>query len=251
MASERRRRQHQDEELLELVRIGAIEESEVAKQRGLYNQRQSRLGDELAESTTRRVIIIILLVLILIPVLMYTPANNGPEFVTKFLHTFNTNQVVSAASQQAVLDVFIQHVTKDYKSRAVPYLDITPMAPFNPYVNFPGYLSSLRPDQKLSEYYATTIGGTPYITDAIWSLQEYARDTAVFSLVTTIFIAIILVGAALVFANDAEVLVIAPIKRMMNMVEAVAADPLKPLHFHHNKSDNQIGKRSLLYFCFY
>eukprot|EP01032_Pedospumella_encystans_P016518 gene16518-18846_t len=47
VASERRRRQHQDEELLELVRIGAIEESEVAKQRGLYNQRQSRLGDEL------------------------------------------------------------------------------------------------------------------------------------------------------------------------------------------------------------
>lgn len=93
VASERRRRIQQDEELLELVRIGAIEESELAKQRGLYNQRQSRLGDELAESTTRRVIIIILLVLILIPVLMYTPTNHGPEFATKFLHTFNTDQV--------------------------------------------------------------------------------------------------------------------------------------------------------------
>ena len=83
---------------------------------------------------------------------------------------------------------------------------------------------------------------TTYVTDAIYSLQEYARSQAVFSIVTTIFVAIVLVGAALVFANDAETLVIAPIKRMMNMVEAVAADPLKPLHFHHNKSGDQMGE---------
>ena len=39
---------------------------------------------------------------------------------------------------------------------------------------------------------------------------------------------------SLVFTTDTQNMVIAPIERMMNMVESVARDPLKPLTFDHS-----------------
>jgi hypothetical protein len=241
VASERRKRQKQEEELLELVRLGAIEESDVAKQRGLYNQRQSRLGDQLSESTTRRVIILVLIVLIILPLLLTSTPNSGPEFGTKMLHAFNKAEHVSPEAKQVVLDVFNSKLTSVYDGRFVSYLSVTPMAAQDPYVVFPAYLDSLRDNQKLREDYISFSGGITFATRAIFSLQALSRSQATFSIITTIFVAVILVGGARVFAADAELLVIAPIKRMMNMVEAVAADPLAPLQFQHGGVKDQAG----------
>jgi hypothetical protein len=237
VASERRRRAKQEEELEELVSLGAISEADIAKQRGLYNQRQSRLGDQLSESTTRRVIILVLIVLIILPLLLSAPKNNGTDFATTMLHNFNKSPAVSAEAKQVVLDTFTQQLAKNYTSRFVEYLSVIPLSSINPYIYFPANLESLRENEKLTEQFVTVRGGTTYLTEAIFSLQSLSREQALFSILTTIFVAIILVGGALVFAADAEELVIAPIKRMMNMVEAVAADPLAPLHFQHGNKD--------------
>ena len=43
IAAERRMRQQQDKELMELVRVGAIQYEDIAKHRALYNQRQVRV----------------------------------------------------------------------------------------------------------------------------------------------------------------------------------------------------------------
>jgi hypothetical protein len=237
VTSERRRRAKQEEELLELVQLGAIDEADVAKQRGLYNARQSRLGDQLSESTTRRVIVLVLIVLIILPLLLPSTQNNGPEFATKMLHAFNTATDVSPEAKQVMLDTFTQQLTHNYSSRFVGYLSVTPLAERDPWVWFPAYLDSLRDNQKLTEAYYTVQGSVHYATEAIFSLQELTRQQALYSILTTIFVSIVLVGGALVFTQDAEALVIAPIKRMMNMVEAVAADPLAPLQFQHGAKD--------------
>ena len=242
VASERRRRQKHEAEMIELVNIGAIDEKDLLKQRGLYNLRQSRLGDQLSESTTRRVIILVLLVLIVYPLLTYTTNNIGPEFATRMLHNFNTNTNISDASKQVVLDVFLSEYTNNRTNRDVGYASIIPMAPYNPYVYFKANLDSLRDNQKLTESYTSYINNMLYSTEVIYSLQELTRSEAMYSILTTIFVAIILIGGALVFAADAEVLVIKPIERMMNMVEAVAADPLAPLHFQHNGDSGNTGE---------
>jgi hypothetical protein len=240
VASERRRRAHQEAELLELVRLGVIAQEDVDKQRGLYNTRQSRLGDQLSESTTRRVIIMILVMLIILPLLLYSPANVGPEFATRMLHTFHTSQHVSGEAKQIVLDTFVSSLVNNYNNRFVERLDLDPtfpLSPQNPYVYYASSLDNLRDKARIDEVYVSTVGGTEYVTSAVLSFAALVRQQATFSILMTIFVAFMMVGGALVFTNDAEQLVIAPIERMMNMVEGVAADPLAPLQFEKHARD--------------
>ena len=63
-------------------------------------------------------------------------------------------------------------------------------------------------------------------------IHAYTTESLIFteslySILLTIFVGFMLVGFAVIFTNDTERLVIKPIERMMNMVEAVAADPLQ------------------------
>ena len=240
VASERRRRAQQEQELLELVRLGVIRQSDVDKQRGLYNTRQSRLGDQLSQSTTRRVIVMILIILIILPVLLYSAPNEGPEFATRMLHTFHKSGGVSDEAKQVVLDTFVNKLVANYDDRFVERLDLIPsfpLSPQNPYVFYQSSLNNLRESARLDIDYVSTVSSTTYTTAAIFGFKQLAREQAMYSILTTIFIAIVMVGGALIFTNDAEVLVIAPIERMMNMVEGVAADPLAPLQFEKHSKD--------------
>lgn len=244
VAAERRKRQQQDAELEELVRVGVIKYEDIEKQRALNNQGNSRLGDQLSESTTRRVIIMILIMLIVLPLLLYFPENKRRDFATHMLQTFNTDATVSAASQQAVLDTFLASMHDNYNNRYVAYLDVQPYAPLNPaspYVYWAANLEGVRKEAKFPEYRYEIIATVQHYTSVIFNLTQLVRKTAMYSILTTIFVAIMMVGGALVFTNDAQRLVIAPIERMMNMVEAVAADPLATLHFEDEGDGNQAG----------
>lgn len=57
-----------------------------------------------------------------------------------------------------------------------------------------------------------------------------------FSIILTIFVGIMMVGGAITFASDAQRLVIAPIERMVNLVEAVAKNPLAVFSSSHNNA---------------
>lgn len=197
----------------------------------------SRLGDQLSESTTRRVIIMILIMIVVVPLLLYFPDSRGREFGTLMLHTFNTNPSVGTAAQQDVLNTFLHTFQATYNNRYVDYLSAVPMLTPDPYINFHANIKGLREISRKEEYFSTTIGATTYTTSAIFSLVQLVRDTATFSIILTLFVAVMLVGGSLVFTADAQRLVIKPIERMMNMVEAVAANPLEKFQF----DDSQTG----------
>jgi hypothetical protein len=240
VASQRSRRAAQEEELMELVRLGVIQREEVDKQRGLYNNRQSRLGDQLSESTTRRVIVMILIMLVILPLLLNNRPNDGPAFATTMLHKFHTSTSVSAEAKQAVLDTFMTELVGTYNNRFVAKLDLTPPLPLqdqNPYVYYDSYYHNLRDREILDEIQTTTEGVDSVRTAATFSFKFRVRQESTFSILMTIFVAVMMVGGSLVFTNDAETLVIAPIERMMNMVEGVAADPLAPLQFEKHAND--------------
>jgi len=241
VANEHRARIQHQEELMELVRIGALKREDVEKQQGLYNIRQSRLGDRLSESTTRRVIVMILLMIIIVPILLYSPPNDGPDFAMNMLHAFNAadGAVVTPQAKNAMITQFVTSFTDKYNNRYVDRLSAVPSYAPDPYVYYAANVANLRQHGRLEERRSSAPN---VVTDAIFSLVLLAREQAQMSIITTIFIAIMLVGSALVFTNDAQQLVIAPIERMMNMVEGVAADPLKPLHFHHASGPTQTGE---------
>ena len=247
VAAEKRLRQQQDIEIYELVRLGIIKYDDVEKQRALYKQGNSRLGDQLSESTTRRVIIMILIMLIILPLLLYFPNNNGREFGTKMLHNFNLDDTLNSETKQYFLDQFITIIKKNYDSRYIVLLNIEPYNSINitnPYLLYESNLDSLRENAKYIENFSNTDSSNVfYNTYIIYNLTSLVRQNATFSILMTIFVAIMMIGGSLIFTNDAQRLVIAPIERMTNMVEAVAADPLAPLHFDHsNEKGNSAGQ---------
>jgi class 3 adenylate cyclase len=242
IASERRARKAHEEELLEMARMGVITFEEVEKQSLLYNSRQSRLGEQLSESTTKKVIIMILVLLIIIPILIYTPYNYGPEFGIDMAHEFNMALVPNEAAEIAIQSL-LNGLRKSYSGRFLGFLIMDPTFGPNPYINFESNLRSVRKTARL-EYIFTSnstaqigIGYERYYTKIIYNLNETLRTQAQFSIITTVFVGIMMVGGAVIFSNDADRLVIKPIERMMNLVEAVAANPLANFSFDHLHSD--------------
>ncbi|CAK0828747.1 unnamed protein product, partial [Prorocentrum cordatum] len=60
----------------------------------------------------------------------------------------------------------------------------------------------------------------------VFDLRPWARKAAVFSILQTLFVCVILLIGALAFSHDANVLVLQPIERMINKVERIRDNPL-------------------------
>ena len=84
---ERRKRAHEEAELMELVHIGVMTMDDIEKTKAMYNDKQSRLGSQLSESTTKRVIIVVLVMLCILPLISVYDSNIGPQYATSLLET--------------------------------------------------------------------------------------------------------------------------------------------------------------------
>ena len=231
IASERRKKMAQEEEMMEQVHSGQLKYEEVVKQRELYNTRQSRLGEQLSESTTQRVVVLVLTMVCVLPLLDAPTANYGPKFATKFLHAFNSDPALSAGAKNTVMDIFTTRLGTKDNADYLMKLEYTggsdALATPSPW--HVDQLNNLR--MEATEIHTHTDGA--YTTTATFSYKWLEYDNAMFSILTTLFIAVLLVVGSLIFTADTQTMVIAPIERMMNMVEAVARDPLQPLSFDH------------------
>jgi hypothetical protein len=112
--------------ILTLYRQGLIDYDDEMKKLKLYSERGSKLGSQLSESTTRRVIVVVLLSLIIIPVLTYSPTNRSPDLSTEMLHHFNTNPDLSFEAKDAMLTQFLSE-HKPCTSVSVRTCSISPM----------------------------------------------------------------------------------------------------------------------------
>eukprot|EP01040_Poterioochromonas_malhamensis_P004263 gene4263-4566_t len=243
IAAEKRSRQEHEEALVELARIGALSWEEVESQKMLFNQRQSRLGKQLSESITRRVIIMILILLIIIPILIYSPSNDGPDFGAIAFNSFNLAQDVTPDAKTAAVNALWDGFTSSGNdNRYIEKLVMTPSITPNPYIYYPGSLESIRDNAILEWQYNTTVNGVVYYTHVIYSLNYYLRQIALYDILTTIFVAIMMIGGAVIFSNDAEQLVIKPIERMVTLVEAVAQNPLGKFEPFDMGEDDKTGQ---------
>lgn len=228
----KRQRRIQHEEYLELVRVGAVRYDEMHNP--LNNDRRSRLGTQLSQSTTQRVIIMVMIMVIIVPLIIYAPANEGPDFAIDLLNIFNINGNISRDSKSALANITVANLQRIYNRRYVGYLEVSPSLGDEPIVDFIANYNSLRETSKIDEFRSENIDGTTFTTRAIFNLRYLLFQGAINSILLTVVVAIIIFCGAVIFTADAQKLIIAPIERMMNMVEAVAANPLAQLEFDHS-----------------
>merc|ERR1711871_581761 len=243
--SERRRAANLEAELLELVRQGAVSYDEIETQRALYQQRQSKVGGLLSDSITRRVIIIVLLMLFGVPLLQSVTTNSERDFAVESLHYFNVNNA-DVATRYVAMDTFHKYAPNLLK------LEIKPASLWNFNLSDPtlqaigatvGYTNTYidqnkydkRRDEELFEITESSmVSNVEYSVTATFDLWPEASSINLYQILLTIFVSVMLVMGSVIFTSDAQRLVLDPIERMMNMVEAVAKDPLQPLQFQHD-----------------
>jgi len=59
-----------------------------------------------------------------------------------------------------------------------------------------------------------------------FDMREFTRASAMYSVLTTLFVMVLLVSATLMFSADANKLVVNPVEKMINVVEQIGANPL-------------------------
>eukprot|EP01036_Dinobryon_divergens_P029541 gene29541-38656_t len=151
------------------------------------------------------------------------------------MHEFNSNSNVTVKAKTAAMNVFLKGFSENYNDR---YIDLFVFSPYygtlkDPYILYRANMQSVRSVVKYK--YMKTFNDSSnsfHATKVVYNLNGLLQTQAMYSILTTIFVAIVLIGGSIIFTNDAQKLVVAPIERMVNMVEAVAANPLDQLNFN-------------------
>ena len=112
ITSQRRREKKMFEDLNRLVEMGHIDHSEVAEYLAKMNaQKQSKVGAELSDIITRRVIIAVLMMLCVVPLLSWSPTMQDEQEATQFLHGIN----VKAGSGSEANCEYLARSTNEFK----------------------------------------------------------------------------------------------------------------------------------------
>ena len=216
--------------------------------------RESAVGQQLNESTTRTIILLVLLMLLLIPVLTYTPFDAGRSTAAAMVHAANTLRVQMAlsgapppsASSSTVWTAAVSSVLSQYRvwgaGSGVLASDVGSVMcvkiVLTPSAGVPAYLSldepwvylNLRSDataQELEQYdFSSTASDGSAVTTSVWfDVRPLSRLDAVYTIGLTLFVVFLLLLGALQFSVDAQTLVLRPIEGMLSLVERVSLDP--------------------------
>jgi hypothetical protein len=209
--AEKVRRTKQEEELLELVRTGAISYDEIEGRRALYNDRQSKLGAQLSDAITQKVIILIMVMMIIVEAVLLPPqdvVNNGPMFAFGLLHQLNVDQItgnISTASFTQFRDEMIGDVSTADGANYIIYLSYNLTQ--GPFINDIGRLLSIRPEALVPYTFSTSLP-QPYnevvSTTVLINNIATVRAGSQWSIITTIFVGACLIIGAVVFTDDAQ-----------------------------------------------
>mmetsp|Transcript_24385 Transcript_24385/g.35798 ORF Transcript_24385/g.35798 Transcript_24385/m.35798 type:complete len:840 (+) Transcript_24385:136-2655(+) len=240
--AERNRLKRVEEEQMELVRQGLMSYEEVEKMRKLNQERNSKVGAELSDTTTRRVIIIVLLMLCLVPILTFSESDHMQHFSARTLHYYNVygDNTTRTAALDEFMDTF-ESLNGD------PYVIRLEMQPFIDgfVVNEQSYVNNIRSTALSKESFKSSNSGTTYKTVVWYNNQGVVEEVALNGIMLTIFVSLVMLTGTIVFNADVERLVLTPIQRMMNMVEQVSKDPLSPLFFDHTEGSGEYETRLL------
>ena len=172
-----------------------------------------------------------------LPLLATPTGNDGPDFALTLLTKFLANPAISSQARNEMFQEILSDMGTRNGDSYLIYFKAYQGNTLYPTPTFvdPGKDGKIR-DSALFEDTVKIADstGTMCKTTARFSLRPLEYDSAMYNVLTTIFIGCLLVIGSVVFVGDTERLVLKPIGRMMNMVEEVAKDPLQPLNLGDN-----------------
>lgn len=179
----------------------------------------SKVGEHLSEKTTRRVVTMVLIMLFAVPALQEDVYDTTPMLGLKDLENLaNTPSSVTQAQFDAAVESFKNYdAHPDGREWKVMFLEVKGDK-FSVYFK-DGDVGSYRKVELESVYISEN-------ALALLSNREASRTGALYNILLTIFVCFLLSVGALLFSKDANALVIAPIERMVGIIEKLRENPL-------------------------
>lgn len=243
ITSQRNRERKLMEDLGKLIEMGHLNQEDVDayvdKMRS--SQKQSKVGSELSDIITRRVIIAVLLMLLAVPLLSYTSSIRDEVLATEFLQFMN----IQADSGTLVNCDFLNTATNEFLTfmeniidspnpdhKYLLYHDISPnRCALNGTTYFYNPLHFRMNEIRKVEFSTISTEGTAYNVTAVFNMKYFIQEEAKAGIYLTLFVTFMLVTLSTQFTGDAQKLILAPIESMMEMIEMVARDPLEDYDF--------------------
>lgn len=185
--------------------------------------KESRVGKQLSTLTVKRVVIIVLLLVFLVP-LFSTDYWNEPDREYNYMADDLKLQIVSGLNGTDV-NTYVDSAVQQSNERYKPIIQfVTP----NYTVTFTDPNTYRESDLEIAN---SSFEGTPYAgiyADVMVVLDKRPETTfeAELGIGRTLFISLALVLASIFFNKDVEDQAIAPIERMIEKVNKIAANPL-------------------------
>ena len=118
-------------------------------------------------------------------------------------------------------------------------------------LDYPDIYSNLRDTTPSLEIdvYKMVNGDNEVVVEAIFNSKPFVKEAAIQGILTTIFAIVCLTLAAMIFAYDAQELVLRPIESMVDVVRRLAENPLS--NFSSNDNTGSYETRLVSYLCVY
>ncbi|GMI46710.1 hypothetical protein TrCOL_g1656 [Triparma columacea] len=254
VTSQRRREKKMLEDLRHLVDQGRMSADEIDNFfHKMQHQKQSKVGTDLVDMITRKVIVCVLSMLLLVPLLTLDEQPLHFEHSAQ-LFSDAINNATSCESQKVEVDSFINTTFRVGLTTSSPYylldLKITDETADSNACGINAYtankLTSSIPlyDYDLSERTwflegikrkafldVQSVGDGTISTEAVFSTKLATQEGAQLQILLTLFVIVVLISMAVAFESDAQQLVLSPIEQMMEMISMVADDPLEEFEF--------------------
>jgi hypothetical protein len=194
-----------------LVERGLADYEEEKRKIALNDQRGSKLGAQLSDSTTKKVIVIVLVMLIIVPLLIFVPTDKGPTVSLAMMDAVNSNPHISPEAKVFFVQELYEIQKSAYNTKFMVELYASNISS-QPLVLRSSLIDSLRSTALTTLTSNTTVQGTAYETLITFNYMVGLRQSSMFSIILTIFVAIGLIVGTVVLNSDAERLVISPIE---------------------------------------
>jgi hypothetical protein len=245
VTSQRSREKQQLDDLKRLVELGRFNQEEIQEYLDKNGaKKQSKVGAELSDIITRRVIIAVLLMLCVVPLLTYSSPVDDAADVTFCLH--NTNIDAGTDCDYLGRSVykfrsFMEQIAGDENldQPLLVALDVRPKRCNNsvPTIDFVNevVLANTRDEAlRVVTTDPTIVDGVTYSVSATFNETLTMKRESIASIYLMIFVIVMLVALSTQFTGDAQRLVLAPIENMMAIVNMVADDPLEVFDFRNS-----------------
>ncbi len=181
----------------------------------LNHEDESRVGAQLSDLTTRRVIIGVLIMLLGLPLVTYQESDNSSTALINLLHSYALKNASEPALYHDATNVALTEVLI-YQN--LLYLKVNHTVFFDTSLKF-----SVRKD----DIKVVSVTDNGFTTTSWFNEYLISQEQAVLSILLTLFVIVMLACGAMVFAYDANRLVLRPIEIMLKIVEAIAMNPLE------------------------